>query len=139
MAERGGRGGRGRRGGRTFLSRTAQSLDINPAQLRKMQLAYEPEPMFPKFHIPRPTKLTPEESNAVKYYRSLRTRILEDTPFYITTRKRPAEDDEDDGADILFLPKISDFKGSHGIGISINLQRVIDKRYVAFQLVIPIY
>jgi len=32
----------------------------------------------------------------VKYYKNIRNKIAEETPFYITTRKRPAEE-EDDG------------------------------------------
>jgi hypothetical protein len=53
--------------------------------------------MFPNFLVPRPTKLTLEEAAVVRYYKSLRNRIVEETPFYVTGMKRPAVDDEDDG------------------------------------------
>lgn len=97
MAERG-RGGRGRRGGRnTFLNSLAHDMHTTPAQLRKANLGYQPEPTFPDFLVPRPSKLSQDEANTVKYYKNLRNRILEDTPFYIAVRKRPADNDEDDG------------------------------------------
>jgi hypothetical protein len=97
MAERG-RGGRGRRGGRnTFLNSLAQDMNTTPAKLRKANLGYQPEPTFPDFLVPRPSKLSQDETNMVKYYKNLRNRILDDTPFYITVRKRPVDDDDDDG------------------------------------------
>ena len=99
MASRGGgRGGRGRRGGRTsFLSGIAQQMDTTPNKLWKRDVGYEPDPTFPQFMLPRPTKLTPEETSSVKYYKGMRNKILEETPFYVNWKKRPAEDDEDDG------------------------------------------
>ena len=96
MAERGGRG-RGRRGGRSaFLTKMAQDLNMNPSKLKAMNIDYEPEKRFPDFIVPRPTKLSQDETNMVKYYKNLRKKILEETPFYITPKKRLA-DDEDDG------------------------------------------
>src|SRR5271170_375337 len=101
MAARGGgRGGRGRgRGGSrtSFLSGIAQQMDTTPNKLWKRDVGYEPDPTFPNFLLPRPTKLTPEEVSTVKYYKGIRNKILEETPFYVTLKKRPAEDDDDDG------------------------------------------
>jgi hypothetical protein len=96
MTERG--RGRGRRGGRTsFLSTIAKEMNTTPSKLWKMNPGYEPEPTFPHFTIPRPTKLSQEETNAVKYYKNLHRKIMEETPFYVGPRKRAAEEDEDDG------------------------------------------
>ena len=108
MTSRGGggggsRGGRGRRGGASrtsFLSGIAQQMDTTPNKLWKRDVGYEPDPLFPPFLLPRPTKLTPQEASAVKYYKGIRNKILEETPFYVTLKKRPAEDDEDDGTDL---------------------------------------
>jgi hypothetical protein len=97
MAERGGgRGGRGRRGGRgSNMGVLAQRLGTTIGNLRNMKTDYEPEPTFPNFLVPRPTKLSQDEINAVKYYKNLRNKILEETPFYVLGKKRPAEDDDD--------------------------------------------
>ena len=93
-----GRGGRGRRGGNhTFVNAVAKDMKISPSKLRKTNQSYEPEPSYPKYMLPRPTRLHGDEASSVRYYQALRTKILEETPFYITVRKRPAEDDEDDG------------------------------------------
>jgi hypothetical protein len=99
MAARGGRGrgGRGGRGRNTLLGSIATSLDTTPAKLWKRDVTYEPEATYPAFTLPRPTKLTAEEVSTIKYYKGLQNKILEETPFYITVRKRPAENDEDDG------------------------------------------
>jgi len=105
MAERGrGRGGGrgGRRGGggggaSSAMNLMAQRLGTTALALRQMKTQFDPEPMFPNFLVPRPTKLTLEEAAVVRYYKSLRNRILEETPFYVTGMKRPAVDDEDDG------------------------------------------
>jgi len=99
MAERGGgTGGRGRRGGRgSNMNVLAARLGTTVTNLRTIKAVYEPEPTFPDFLVPRPTKLSQEEMNAVKYYKNLRNKILEETPFYITGKKRVAEDDDDDG------------------------------------------
>jgi hypothetical protein len=101
MAERGGRGagrgGRGRRGGASSsINLMAQRLGTTSLALRQMKTQFDPEPTFPNFLIPRATKLTREEVSMVKYYKSVRNKILEETPFYVTGMKRPA-DDEDDG------------------------------------------
>jgi hypothetical protein len=40
--------------------------------------------------------LSVDETAMVKYYKNIRNKILEETPFYVTTTKRPIED-EDDG------------------------------------------
>jgi DNA-directed RNA polymerase III subunit Rpc31 len=103
MAERGGgRGGRGRRGGRNIATVLAQQLGTTATALRKaVKAGYEPEPTFPNFLVPRPTKLTQDETTTVKYYKNMRNKIVEETPFYITGRKRPA-DDEDDGRKFPF-------------------------------------
>jgi len=77
----------------------AQRLGTTVTALRSAKANYEPEPLFPEFLVPRPTKLTPDETNMVKYYRSVRSRILEDTPFYVIGKKRPA-DEEDDGKEV---------------------------------------
>jgi hypothetical protein len=98
MAERGrGRGGgRGGRGG-TNLNMMAQRLGTTSTALRSMgSFKFDPEPTYPNFLVPRPTKLSVDETTMVKYYKNLRNKILEETPFYITGKKRPA-DDEDDG------------------------------------------
>jgi DNA-directed RNA polymerase III subunit RPC7 len=58
--------------------------------------SYEPQETFPKFTIPRPAKLKAGEVSAVRYYKSLRSKIREETPFYITVRKRGFEEDEED-------------------------------------------
>jgi hypothetical protein len=95
MAERGGGRG-GRRGGRgSNMGILAQRLGTTVGNLRSMKATYEPEPTFPAFVVPRPTKLSQEETNAVKYYKNLRNIILEETPFYITGDKRAAEDNDD--------------------------------------------
>jgi DNA-directed RNA polymerase III subunit Rpc31 len=102
MAERGrgrgggGRGGRGR--GATTIGIIAQKLNTSIGSLRQIRAATEPQPLFPSYIMPRPTKLSKEEVDMVKYYRNIRNKIAEETPFYITPRKRPA-DDEDDGID----------------------------------------
>ena len=75
----------------------AQRLGTTVGNLRSMKATYEPEPTFPAFVVPRPTKLSQEETNAIKYYKNLRNKFLEETPFYIIGNKRPAED-HDDGA-----------------------------------------
>ena len=76
----------------------AQRLGTTAVALRQMKTQFDPEPMFPNFLVPRPTKLTQEEIGMVKYYKSVRNKILEETPFYITGMKRPMPvDDEDDG------------------------------------------
>jgi hypothetical protein len=96
-----GRGrGRGRRGGQSaFIASIATELGTTPVKLRKSNnQSYEPQPTFPKFILPRPSLLSQEETNMVKYYKSLRNKIKEETPFYITVRKRPAENEEDDGS-----------------------------------------
>lgn len=62
-----------------------------------MKTQFDPEPMFPNFLVPRPTKLTGEESAMVKYYKSLRNKILEETPFYVLGVKRRVEEDDEDG------------------------------------------
>jgi hypothetical protein len=111
MAERGrgGRGGRGRgRGGgggaTSSMNLMAQRLGTTAVALRQMKTQFDPEPMFPNFLVPRPTKLTQEEIGMVKYYKSVRNKILEETPFYITGMKRPVPvDDEDDGMHYLYL------------------------------------
>jgi hypothetical protein len=60
--------------------------------------------MFPNFLVPRPTKLTQEEIGMVRYYKSVRNKILEETPFYITGMKRSVPvDDEDDGTLFIYL------------------------------------
>ena len=93
-----GRGGRGRRGASyTLIKDLSKELHTTPNKLRIGDVSYEPEPTFPKFILPRPTRLTQDEVNMVKYYKTLRTKIREETPFYITVRKRPVEDEEDDG------------------------------------------
>ena len=93
-----GRGGRGRRGGGlTFVNAVAKDMKISPNKLRKTNQSYEPEPTYPKFLLARPTHLHRDEVSAVRYYQTLRTKILEETPFYIAVRKRPADNDEDDG------------------------------------------
>ena len=109
MAERGrGRGGGrgGRRGGggggaSSAMNLMAQRLGTTALALRQMKTQFDPEPMFPNFLVPRPTKLTLEEAAVVRYYKSLRNRIVEETPFYVTGMKRPAVDDEDDGIVLL--------------------------------------
>lgn len=73
----------------------AARLGTTVTNLRTIKAVYEPEPTFPDFLVPRPTKLSQEEMNAVKYYKNLRNKILEETPFYITGKKRAAEDDDD--------------------------------------------
>jgi hypothetical protein len=90
--------GRGRGGGRggTNMNMMAQRLGTTSTTLRNMSLKFDPEPTYPDFLIPRPTKLTLHETTMVKYYKNIRNKILEDTPFYIITTKRPIED-EDDG------------------------------------------
>ena len=75
----------------------AQRLGTTALALRQMKTQFEPEPMFPTFLVPRPTKLTGEEVARVKYYKSLRNKILEETPFYVLGAKRAVKDDEDDG------------------------------------------
>jgi hypothetical protein len=105
MAERGGgRGGRGRRGGPgSTMGVLAQRLGTTVTNLRSIKAVYEPEPTFPNFLVPRPTKLSQEETNAVKYYKNLRNKILEETPFHITGKKRVADDDDhDDGLPSFF-------------------------------------
>ena len=78
------------------MVRTAQSLEMSAQQLRKMPNSYEPQPLFPQYWVPRPTKLKPDETNAVKYYKNIRNKILEETPFYVTVRKRGLDDDEEE-------------------------------------------
>ena len=97
MAERGrGRGGRGRGRGATTIGIIAQKLNTSISSLREIRSTTEPQPLFPPFIVPRPTKLSKDEVDMVKYYKSIRTKIHDETPFYITGKKRPAED-EDDG------------------------------------------
>jgi hypothetical protein len=98
MIERGrGRGGRGGGRGGTNMNMMAQRLGTTSTALRNMgSLKFDPEPTYPDFLIPRPTKLTLDETTVVKYYKNIRNKILEETPFYVTTTKRPIED-EDDG------------------------------------------
>jgi hypothetical protein len=99
--------GRGRGSGRggTNMNMMAQRLGTTSASLRNMgSLKFDPEPTYPDFLIPRPTKLTLDETTMVKYYKNIRNKILEETPFYITTTKRPLED-EDDGIE-LFPPRM---------------------------------
>jgi len=110
MAERGGRGrgGRGRRGGApSSMTIMAQRLGTTTSNLRSLQTKFEPEPTFPTFLVPRPTKLSQDEINMVKYYKNIRNKILEETPFYVIGKKRPA-DDEDDG--IAMLGVKADFR-----------------------------
>jgi hypothetical protein len=95
-----GRGrGRGRRGGHnSIINSIATDLGTTPNKLRKTNNQnYEPQPTYPNFIIPRPSHLHLDEANMVKYYKNLRNRIKDETPFYITVKKRAAEDDEDDG------------------------------------------
>jgi len=109
MSERGGRGGRGGgRGGGRSRGRAKKNplLDMIPTadlgipgnKRGKAQdkSNYDPQPTFPKFTVPRPAKLKQEEINVVRYYKSLRTKIQDETPFYIMVRKRGFEEDEDD-------------------------------------------
>jgi hypothetical protein len=113
MAERGrgGRGGRGRgRGGgggggaTSSMNLMAQRLGTTAVALRQMKTQFDPEPIFPNFLVPRPTKLTQEEIGMVRYYKSVRNKILEETPFYITGMKRPVPvDDEDDGTLFIYI------------------------------------
>jgi len=97
MAERGrGRGGgRGRGRGASTIGIIAQKLNTSIRSLRDIRSTTEPQPLFPPFIIPRPTKLSKEETDMVKYYKNIRTKIIEETPFYIVGKKRPAEDDDD--------------------------------------------
>lgn len=78
----------------------AQRLGTTALALRQMKTQFDPEPMFPNFLVPRPTKLTAEEVAIVKYYKSLRNKILEETPFYVLGAKRTVKDDEDDGTSL---------------------------------------
>lgn len=76
----------------------AQRLGTTTLALRQMKTQFDPEPTFPNFLVPRPTKLTRDEVGMVKYYKSVRNKILEETPFYVAGMKRAAvADDEDDG------------------------------------------
>jgi len=109
MSERGGRGGRGGgRGGGRSRGRAKKNplLDMIPTadlgipgnKRGKAQdkSNYDPQPTFPKFTVPRPAKLKQDEINVVRYYKSLRTKIQDETPFYVMVRKRGFEEDEDD-------------------------------------------
>lgn len=69
---------------------------MSTQQIRKVPHSYEPQPLFPPYWVPRPTKLKTDEINAVRYYKNIRNKILEETPYYITVRKRSGEQDEED-------------------------------------------
>ena len=92
---RGGGGGRGRGRGATTIGIVAQKLNTSIGNLRQIRPTTEPQPLFPPFVLPRPTKLSRDEIDMVKYYKNIRNKIAEETPFYISARKRPAEDEND--------------------------------------------
>jgi hypothetical protein len=79
----------------------AARLGTTVTSLRSIKAVYEPEPTFPDFLVPRLTKLSQEETNTVKYYKNLQNKILEETPFYVTGKKRAAEDDDDGTCDFI--------------------------------------
>jgi DNA-directed RNA polymerase III subunit Rpc31 len=126
MASRGGRGaGRGRRGGgNASIIAIAQKMGTTATEIRKnVKASYEPEPLFPAHLVPRPTKLSQDEIDMVKYYRGLRTRILEDTPFYIIPKKRQIDDDEDDGIRRYrdkYKPKKSSVQGLRALPVGMS-------------------
>lgn len=127
--------GRGRRGANhNLIKGLAKDLNTTTNKLLTTDVSYEPKPAYPKFSLPRPTHLTRDEVNMVKHYKTLRTKIQEETPFYITVRKRAAEDEEDDGFGTS-LYAFSDKKGSRGIAININLSRVIVRLCMVYRLV----